>query len=99
MLDAAKSAQSFIVNRCEDDLHRDLQLLWALVRAIEIIGEAAMKVSTETRNTLPNIPWTQVVAMRNKLIHGYYDVNPRLVWKTMIEDIPPLIEVLVQVLR
>jgi uncharacterized protein with HEPN domain len=65
-------------------------LLLAIVRAIEVIGEAASRVSTETRVAAPSIPWTAIVSMRNRLIHGYFDIDADLVWKTVTEEIPEL---------
>ena len=54
------------------------------------IGEAAVAVSSELREKYPQIPWSGIVGMRNRLIHGYYDINLDIVWKTVKEDIPPL---------
>jgi uncharacterized protein with HEPN domain len=71
MIDVADDAASFLVGRSRDDLDRDTMLFYALVRAVEIIGEAASKVSAETRTATPQIPWRDIVSMRNRLIHGY----------------------------
>lgn len=79
MIDAGESALSFIANRERIDLDQDKMLLFAVVRAIEVIGEAAGKVSTEARAELPSIPWTAIVSMRNRLIHGYFDINTEIV--------------------
>ena len=65
MIEAAEAAQRFIANRQRADLDTDEMLLFALVRAAEIIGEAASKVSDETRRTMPSVPWQQIVSMRN----------------------------------
>src|SRR6516164_5868427 len=67
MIEAAEAAQRFIANRQRADLDTDEMLLFALVRAAEIIGEAASKVSDETRRTMPSVPWQQIVSMRNRL--------------------------------
>lgn len=99
MLDSARAVQSFTAGRKQEDLAGDLQLLWAIVRGIEIIGEAAAKISPETRDLLPDVPWRAIVSMRNRLIHGYFDVNPLLVWKTVEDDLPPLIEKVEAALR
>jgi uncharacterized protein with HEPN domain len=64
----------------------------ALVRLIEIIGEAATRVSKETRAACPIIPWDDVIGMRNKLIHGYDSVDLDILWDTVTDDLPPLIE-------
>lgn len=65
-------------------------LLFALVRAIEIIGEAAAKVSPEARGSMPGVPWSRIVAMRNRLIHAYFDIERDVLWRTACEEIPAL---------
>ncbi|HRO92187.1 MAG TPA: DUF86 domain-containing protein, partial [Promineifilum sp.] len=64
----------------------------ALVRLMEIIGEAAGRISPETRAKLPEIPWSDVVAMRNRLIHGYDNVDHDILWDTITHDLPLLLE-------
>ena len=61
------------------------------VKSIEIVGEAASKVSKERREGLPQIPWANIINMRNRLIHAYSDIDLDVLWKTVIEDLPPLI--------
>lgn len=98
MLDAARDAQGFAAARSRPDLDHDRQLLLALVKAVEIIGEAATRVSTETRLQCPGIPWQDIVAMRHRLTHGYYDIDLDIVWSTVIGDLPPLIAALESIL-
>jgi uncharacterized protein with HEPN domain len=69
-------------------------LLFALVRTIEILGEAASKVTRETRAALSLVPWGQIVAMRNRLIHAYFDINRDVLWKTASEEVPDLLPTL-----
>ena len=90
MIDASESLAQFFTGRTHADLDTDRMLLFAAVRAIEVIGEAASKVTSETREAAPNIPWTAIVSMRNRLIHGYFDIDADLVWKTATEEIPEL---------
>jgi uncharacterized protein with HEPN domain len=99
MLDACYEAQSFIAGHDEVELKANRLLLLAIVKSIEIIGEAASRVSQELRNGTPQIPWRQIVAMRNRLIHGYFDINTTLVWKTVNDEIPLLIKPLEELLR
>jgi uncharacterized protein with HEPN domain len=94
MIEAAEAAGSFITGRQLSDLNKDRMLLFALVRAIEIIGEAASKLSPEARAAMPSVPWTSVVAMRHRLVHAYFDIDPTIVWKTATEEIPPLLSLL-----
>jgi uncharacterized protein with HEPN domain len=66
-------------------------LTFSLVKAIEILGEAAAKTSDDLRNQHPSIPWPQITAMRNRLIHAYFDINLDRVWDTVTDDLPPLV--------
>lgn len=90
MLDAAEAAMRFVEGRDRADLDREQVLLFALVRAIEIIGEAATKVSPSTRTALPAIPWSLIVAMRHRLVHAYFDINRDVLWTTVTEELPTL---------
>lgn len=91
MLDAAREAVGFSENRAREDLDRDRMLCLSLVHFLEIIGEAARGVSAEFRASHVEIPWRSIAGMRDRLIHGYYDVNLDIVWKTVTEDLPPLV--------
>jgi uncharacterized protein with HEPN domain len=91
MLDAAREALSFIAGRSSEDLSRDRMLVLALVKEIEIIGEAASRISDESRKALPRIPWPKIVAMRNRLIHAYADVDLSIVWDTLTGALPELL--------
>ena len=91
MLDAAREAISFVSGRTRDQFAADRMLALAVVKEIEIIGEAASKVSAETRTQLPRIPWPDVVGIRNRLIHAYFDVDYDRVWVTVTESLPELV--------
>ena len=90
MLDAAKAALSFVEGRTQSDLAADLLLQFALIRAIEIIGEAAARLSDATRAAHPEIPWNALIGMRNRLVHGYFDVDLEIVWRTTTISLPIL---------
>ena len=79
MVEAAGDAASFIAGRARTDLDTDRMLLFALIRCIEIIGEAARQVTDEARNRSADIPWSAIAGMRNRLIHAYFDVDAELV--------------------
>lgn len=79
MLDASRKAVFFIAERQREDLDKDEKLSLALVRLLEIIGEAAGRVSPEVQRAYPDFPWRQIAATRNRLIHGYFDVDPDIV--------------------
>lgn len=91
MLDAATEALSFARGSTRDSLKQDRKLALALVKSIEIIGEAAAKVSDECQRGHPQIPWASIVGMRNRLIHAYFDVDLDRVWDTITDDLPPLV--------
>jgi uncharacterized protein with HEPN domain len=91
MAEAAETACSFVMGKLRSDLDSDRMLLFALVRAIEIVGEAASKVTQPTREMAGDIPWPLIVAMRNRLIHGYFDIDHEVVWKTTTEELPQLL--------
>lgn len=63
----------------------------SLVKAIEVIGEAATQVGDATRKENPSIPWAQIIAMRYRLVHVYFDINLDILWQTVQQDLPPLI--------
>lgn len=94
IIQAGESALRFIAGRDPADLTGDEMFRFALVRAIEIIGEAASRVSPETRQQLPSVPWSDAILMRNRLIHAYFDINHTILWKTVTEDIPALLSML-----
>ena len=90
MVDAAESVEKFAGGKKRSDLDADQMLLFAIVRAIEVIGEAASRVSDETKAASPGIPWASIIGMRNRLIHGYFDIDSDVVWKSVTGEIPTL---------
>lgn len=94
MLDAAHSALSFVQGRTREDLDQDQMLVFALMKAVEIVGEAANQVTSTTREDLPTIPWSDVVGMRNRLVHAYFDIDLDVLWQTVEDDLPMLIELI-----
>jgi uncharacterized protein with HEPN domain len=99
MLDAARTAARFARERSRADLDHDELARHGLVRLVEIVGEAASRVTTETRVAVPTLPWSVIIGMRNRLIHGYYDVDLDVVWATLTDDLPSLIAQLEAVLQ
>lgn len=91
MLDSAREAQSFIRGERRACLEKDRKLVLSLVKSVEIIAEAAAIVTKETREGLPGIPWENIIGMRNRLIHGYFDIDLDILWQTIKKDIPPLV--------
>ena len=98
MLDAAREALSFSKNKTRNDLDSDRMLALSIIKSIEIIGEAASTVTNEFRDMHNEIPWANIVAMRNRLIHAYYDIDLDRVWDTITDDLPPLVSALEKVI-
>jgi uncharacterized protein with HEPN domain len=98
MLDAAREILSFVQGRTRSELDKDRLLVLGLVKAIEIIGEAAYQISEDTRAQLPGIPWEDIIGMRHRLVHAYFDINLDILWRTVQDDLPPLIPALESIL-
>jgi uncharacterized protein with HEPN domain len=91
MLNHAREAVSFSQGRTREDLTVSRLLNLALVRLLEIIGEAAGRVPVEMRAQHPEIPWPQIIGLRNRLTHGYDSVDLDILWQIVTRDLPPLI--------
>ena len=91
MLDAARKATEFTKSSERADLDNDEKLALAIVRLLEVLGEAAKGVSDQCRKKYPKIPWRQIAGTRDRLIHGYFDVDFDIVWRIVSADLPPLV--------
>jgi uncharacterized protein with HEPN domain len=91
ILDAAKLALAYVSDKTKAEFDRDIQCQDAVIRRLEIIGEAARRVTEQTRAKFPLLPWNAMMNMRNVLIHEYDDVDLPIVWDTVRNDLPPLI--------
>ncbi len=98
MQDAAREAIAFMLGKTRDDLANNRMLVLAVVKDLEIIGEAASRVSIECRARYANIPWAVMVGMRNRLTHAYFSIVD-IVWDTIANDLAPLIEQLESVIQ
>ncbi|MCC7446953.1 MAG: DUF86 domain-containing protein [Anaerolineae bacterium] len=99
MLQAAQVAIQLIEGETRASLDHDLKLQLALTRSIEVIGEAASKITEETRAAYPHIPWSGIIGMRNVLIHAYFNIDLDKLWDTTITDLVPLISQLEAILN
>jgi uncharacterized protein with HEPN domain len=90
MLDAATEAMRSASRRTREDLESDYVWALGLVKCVEIIGEAAARMGKETKDRNPQVPWAQIIAMRNRLVHLYFEIDLDQVWKAITEDLPPL---------
>jgi uncharacterized protein with HEPN domain len=98
MHDHAREAMDMVRDRARADLDTDRMLNLALVRLLEILGEAAGRVPPEDRVRYPQIPWIQLVNLRNRLIHGYDQVDFDILWQILTTDLPPLVDELEMIL-
>lgn len=98
MVESTSNALDFVAGMSFDDFQHDIKTQFAVVRALEIIGEAAKSIPDDLRQKYPHMPWRSMAGMRDKLIHHYFGVNLIVVWKTVVEDMPTLHADLQQVL-
>ena len=91
MVEAAEAALEFSEGLTEESFSGDRLVGFAVVRAIQLVGQAARGVSDEAQAAHADIPWRQMIGMRNVVVHDYADVDLSLVWKTVHEDLPGLI--------
>jgi len=99
MLDHAREAVEMVRGRSRGDLDTDRQLNLALVRLVEVIGEAANRVPDDFRSRHPQVPWRQTVGMRNRMVHGYDVIDFDILWSVLQKDLPPLIEALEKIVN
>src|SRR4030067_2374944 len=102
ILEAAKLDVSYVGEKSKEDFLKDVQCQDAVIRRFEIIGEASRRISEETRISHSELPWGEMVSMRNVMIHEYDDVDLVIVWETAQRDLPSLInslEKIVEVLK
>lgn len=90
MLDAARKALFFCRGKTRFDIEEDEQLRLALVRLVEIVGEAASRVSQELQDQTPSIAWADIISTRNKLVHAYFNIDLDVMWQIIQEDLPLL---------
>ena len=99
MFDAARKALEMSKGCDRESLDRDEKLSLALLRLLEIIGEASRKISVQFQQDHPVIPWHEIAGTRNRLIHGYFDIDLDVVWTIISEDLPMLVSQLETLLQ
>ncbi len=99
MRDAARKALLFVAGQDLEGLDGENQLSLAIIRLLEVVGEAAKSVSRSTRDELPGIPWRSIAGTRDRLIHGYFDVDMDVIRSILRNDLPPLADALDAVLN
>ena len=90
IVEAIERIESYVVGLDFSSFDRNLMAHTAVIRELEVIGEAAKNLSAEFKTSHPNIKWPEIIGMRNKLIHEYFDIDTELVWQTIIKDLPEL---------
>lgn len=90
ILDAIEKVQQFVEEMDFEKFSRDSKTIFAVIRGLEIIGEASKKIPETTKRQNPNLPWREMSGIRDKLIHEYFGTNVRVVWNTVNEDVPKL---------
>ncbi|MEW6619663.1 MAG: DUF86 domain-containing protein [bacterium] len=90
IIEAINKAESFTWNMPYEEFLCDDKTNFAVIRALEIIGEAVKNIPNETKKKYPEIPWRDIAGMRDKLIHEYFGVKTDLVWRAVKEELPPI---------
>ena len=91
ILEHAEAAMEFLEDWDDaEGLAKDRRTFWAVIRALEVIGEAARHIPSEFRQAHPEISWRGMTGMRDKVIHDYFGVDVGVVWRTVKEELPPL---------
>jgi len=88
MIDHALKAEAFIRDKTIDDLMQDEVLLFAVARALEVIGEASKQVPASIKDQYPQVPWRSIAGMRDKIIHQYFGIDAEVLWATVKDDLP-----------
>jgi uncharacterized protein with HEPN domain len=99
ILESSREAVGYAQGRTRKDLETDRPFTHSLVRCLEVVGEAASKISKEFRQAHPQIAWDDMISMRHKLIHAYFKINLNIVWRTVQEELPTLIAELEKILE
>jgi uncharacterized protein with HEPN domain len=96
---AAEKAVTFLGSIPLATFEADDKTAYAVIRALELVGEATKRIPPEIRDRYPEVPWRAMAGIRDKLIHDYLTVNLEVVWKTVTEDLPPLLPILGRVVE
>ncbi len=90
ILETVQDVAEFVAGMSFEDFRNDKKTIYAVIRGIEVIGEAAKKIPESIKDRYSAIPWRDMAGMRDKLIHEYFGVDVEVLWKTVEQDLPPL---------
>ncbi|MDB9314643.1 DUF86 domain-containing protein [Spirulina sp. CS-785/01] len=99
ILDAIIAAQQFVADMSFEEFISDQKTIFAVTRAIEIVGEATKNIPPSIRNIYPQVQWKSIAGMRDKMIHQYFGVNLRVLWDTVHQDLPTLEPIIAKILK
>src|SRR5688572_7653453 len=90
ILDMTESIRRMTLGVAKETLESDETKLFAVLHALQIIGEASRQLAPETRNQLPEVPWSQIIGMRHRIVHDYFGIDFEVVWSALRSDVDPL---------
>lgn len=96
--EAARLAMAYVAEKSAGEFMADVQCQEAVIRRLEVIGEAARRTSDQTRLALPEVPWAEMIGMRNIMIHRYDDVDLKVVWASVRDALPPVVSAIESIL-
>lgn len=99
IVEAVNDVESFVDDMTFEQFKKDRKTLNAVVRSIEIIGEASKNIPINLREKYTEIPWKKMIGMRDKVIHGYFGVDVKTLWDTVKDDVPPLKQLVQKMLK
>ncbi len=99
IIDSINDVELFVVNMSFEEFLQDRKTINAVIRSLEIIGEAAKKIPSEIRDKNATIQWKRIMGMRDKLIHEYFGVDLEIVWTVVKEELPPLKPMIMDILK
>jgi uncharacterized protein with HEPN domain len=98
MLDMSQQALEISNNKNKEEYDNDITLRLALTHLVQVIGEAAQRVSNPFRDAHPEVPWREIIGMRHRIVHDYLNVDEEVVWQVVQDDLPPLVETLKRII-